>query len=665
MLYPDALAPNRPDVSVMRDPLPVQIPPERTDLKPLSPLDRALKQAREHLYALQEPEAPFWHAELEANSTLTSEYIFFSHILDRVSPDKERMCVAELLSSQLDDGGWGIGDGRGGEISTSIEAYVALRLAGLTTSSASMQRARDFILAEGGLQGARMFTRVHLALLGLWPYDQLPTIPPALMMVPGLIYRMASWARSCVVPLIVILARKPRWRRPLGLAIDELVPPGAYPSVYSPPKPEAAPSWEYAFARLEGAIRSLDRLGVVPLRERALRRAERYILERQDDEGDWGGIFPAMTYSLVALVALGYPLHHPTIVRGWAAVERLGRERDGRLRFESCVSPVWDTALAVLALRDAGEPADDPRLRAAARWLLDRQIRHFGDWSVRNPEGRPGGWSFEFNNRYFPDNDDTAAVILALQSLEFSSEEESSYRDASIGAARAWVLSMQCKGGGWGAFDVDNDDTLWNRIPFADHGAMLDPPTPDLTGRVLEMLGSTGLREDAAPVRRALRWLAQEQRGDGSWYGRWGVNFVYGTWAVLSGLAALRLDASEPMLRAGAGFLTRAQNPDGGWGESCLSYDHDRFIPAPSSASQTAWGVMGLLAAGETDSFGLRRGVRWLLEHQREDGGWDETAFTGTGFPQHFYIRYHLYRDCFPARALGLFARRRRSTPEP
>jgi squalene-hopene/tetraprenyl-beta-curcumene cyclase len=648
----------------MRDPVLLHRTPEETDLAGLSALDDALRRARDHLYALQEPGAPFWHAELEANSTLTSEYIFFSHILDRVTPERERMCVAELLSTQLGDGGWGIGDGRGGEISTSIEAYVALRLAGLAASAETMLRARAFILANGGLQGARMFTRIHLALLGLWPYDQIPSIPPALLMVPGLIYRMASWARSCVVPLIVILAHRPRWRGSLGLTIDELLPRGGAPEAYAPPKPPAGASWEYAFATVERAIRSLDRLGVVPLRKSALRRAERYILERQDDEGDWGGIFPAMTYSMVALVALGYPLHHPTIVRGWAAIERFGREREGRLRFESCVSPVWDTALALLAIRDAGGPADEPRLQAAGRWLLDKQVRHYGDWSVRNPEGSPGGWSFEFNNRYFPDNDDTAAVILALQSLELGSVEEAAYRDASIGAARGWVLSMQCKGGGWGAFDVDNDDVLWNRIPFADHGAMLDPPTPDLTGRVLEMLGNTGSREEAAPVRRALRWLAQEQRADGSWFGRWGVNFVYGTWAVLCGLAALKLDASEPMVLAGARFLTRAQNPDGGWGESCLSYDHDRFIPAPSCPSQTAWGVMGLLAAGEDDSLALLRGVRWLLKHQREDGGWDEAAFTGTGFPQHFYIRYHLYRDCFPTRALGLFARRQRSKPE-
>jgi squalene-hopene/tetraprenyl-beta-curcumene cyclase len=461
---------------------------------------------------------------------------------------------------------------------------------------------------------------------------------------------MSSWARSCVVPLVVLLARKPVWRPQRAVAVDELRLPGPSNG------PEPGGPWTAFFHQTDRALHALERRGLVPFRWTALQRAERWILAHQDDEGDWGGIFPAMEYSLLALRALGYPDAHPALRRGWHAIERFGLETADSYRMQACVSPVWDTALATWGLVEAGVSPDHRALTRGAEWLLSKQIGHYGDWSVKNRNATPGGWSFEFFNRFYPDVDDSAACILALCGLRLGAND--AWRNASIAQACRWISSMQSRDGGWAAFDVDNTQQLWNEIPFADHKAMLDPSTPDVTGRVLEMLGTTGLGE-ADRIARAIRFLTDRQRADGSWYGRWGVNFVYGTWAVLCGLRAVSIAANDPRIARGADFLIRAQNADGGWGESTASYDDDRFVAGPSTASQTAWGVMGLLAAGLEVSVPVDRGLEWLVAAQRANGGWDETAFTGTGFPGHFYIRYHLYRDCFPTMALGRAVRLR------
>lgn len=611
--------------------------------------------AVEHLLGLQDQEG-YWWAELEANTTLTSEYVYWSRALGRSSPARDDKCAAELEGSQLADGGWGIGDDKGGELSTSVEAYAALKLCGRDPNSESMTRARQFILGKGGLSHVRVFTRIHLALIGLWPYSELPAIPLWLMMLPPghrlSIYRMSSWARSCVVPLTILLYCKPVWSMGPDFDVDELWCEEA-PEYHKLPS-SGGGILDRLFIGLDTVLRGADRIGVVPFRQTALDRAERYILERQDDEGDWGGIFPAMAYSILALRALDYRDEDPTIRAGWSAIERFGIESETTYRMQSCVSPVWDTALAAWALGEAGVPADSPAVTNAAKWLLTKQVRHYGDWSVLNSTGTPGGWSFEFYNRYFPDCDDSSAVILALRNVDLG--EDNKYKDASIERARNWVLSMQCDSGGWGAFDVNNNQRLWNKIPFADHGAMVDNSSPDLTGRVLEMLGETG-DAPCEVIFRATRYLRREQRDDGSWYGRWGVNFIYGTWAVLSGMAALEISSSDDAMRRGAAFLTRVQNEDGGWGESTNSYDEDQFVPLHSSASQTAWAIMGLIAAGEVESPAVKRGIRWLEKAQCANGEWEEEHFTGTGFPQHFYIRYHIYRNCFPTMALARYRR--------
>jgi squalene-hopene/tetraprenyl-beta-curcumene cyclase len=611
----------------------------------------ALSRAANHLFSLQHTDG-YWRAELEANSTLTSEYVFLTHILGRVTPTREAKCIDELLARQLADGGWGINDHKGGELSTSIEAYAALKMSGVDPQSAPLQRGREFIRQNGGLEGARTFTKIYLALLGLGSYRDVPAIPPWVLLFPDRfplsIYQMSSWARSCVVPLIVLLDKQPIWRPQRTVVLDELLRGRRWVNNLA-----AGGGVETIFLWVDRALHWLAGADIIPFRTAALGRAERWILEHQDDEGDWGGIMPAMAYSILALRALGYPDAHPVLRRGWQAIERFGIETSDRYRMQSCVSPVWDTALAIWSLREAEVSADHLSILRGARWLLDKQGHHYGDWRIKNGQGRPGAWSFEFFNRFYPDCDDTSACILALRDVALGTDTP--WRDVSIDVARQWVLSMQSKDGGWGAFDMDNTQTLWNEIPFADHKAMLDTSSPDLTGRVLEMLGCCGFNRHSPAIERALRYLQREQRANGSWYGRWGVNFVYGTWAVLSGAHEIGLQKSAPLVQRGTAFLMSVQNEDGGWGESTESYDVNRFVPRASTPSQTAWGVMGLLAGGQVESRSVRRGVAWLVAHQRKDGGWDEDAFTGTGFPRHFYIRYHLYRDCFPMMALARY----------
>lgn len=646
-------------------PEPVRDEPVTGDATPSIPskveeqLGEAIERAREHLLSIQNPEEGYWWAELEANTTLTSEYIFLMHMLDRVDPEKQRKCANELLAEQRPDGGWWIYHGGPSEISTTIEAYVALKMAGHDPESEPLRRAREFILANGGLEKARVFTKIHFAMMGLWSYEGTPVLPAWVMFFPEKfrmsIYNMSSWARSCVVPLIILLDHKPVWKPRKEITIDELYVGEKSLVKHSWPWRSPLLSWENFFIGADKVLRKLEQWGVVPMRERAVKKAEKWILQHQDDEGDWGGIIPAMAYSLLALQALGYRKEDPRMRKGWEAITRFLMEGSDRARLQSCLSPVWDTALAMWSLREAGLPENHPALRKGARWLLGKQVQHYGDWSIKNTDGLPGGWSFEFTNRYYPDCDDTSACILALSRVELG--EDNDYRDASLERARDWVLSMQCKPGGWGAFDVDNDNQLWNKIPFADHKAMLDPNTPDLTGRVVEMLGDRGHDLTHPAVQRAVSYLLAEQRRDGSWFGRWGVNYVYGTWAVICGLRHVGLPAEHPAIRRGAAFLKSVQNPDGGWGEHCDSYAIGKFMANESAPSQTAWALMGLIAAGETFGDEVTRGMAWLVEHQNEDGSWDEEQFTGTGFPEHFYIRYHLYRDCFPAMALGRYGK--------
>jgi squalene-hopene/tetraprenyl-beta-curcumene cyclase len=616
---------------------------------------KAIDRSRRYLLEIQNLEQGFWVGEIESNPTITAEYVFFMHFMETVDELRQKKMVHYLKKTQLPCGAWNIYFGGPGDLSTTLEAYCAMKLAGENPDSRAMTLARDFILAGGGVDKARVFTKIFLALLGVFPWKNCPALPPEIMLLPeGFplnIYEMSSWARSTVVPLLILWHHKPTIPAEEGFALPEL-----HTSATDPVNPGAIEgaqdgAWERLFMAGDRIMKRYEKRPNSWMRKRALKAAEEWIVERQDPTGDWGGIMPAMMNSVMALKCLAYPMNHPALRRGLEAVHRFAIEDAGSLRLQSCVSPVWDTANSCLALLEGGLPAEHEAIRSAADWLWSKQTREKGDWALKNTEVEPGGWSFEFENRYYPDNDDTLAVLTTLRESRTDRERAEDWHRGF-----QWLLSMQSSNGGWGAFDRDNDRAIWNRIPFADHKSMLDPPTADLTGRVLEFLGGMGYRTDFPPVARAVRFLESEQEEDGTWFGRWGVNYLYGTWCALCGLRAIGYDMRAPRIRRAVAWLRSCQNEDGGWGESCRSYDDpDQKGRGESTASQTAWSLMGLIAAGEENDDMVKAGVAYLLRTQNAKGSWDEQAFTGTGFPSFFYLRYHMYRDYFPHMALARY----------
>ncbi|MEP7270628.1 MAG: squalene--hopene cyclase [Acidobacteriota bacterium] len=632
-------------------------------------LKEAIRRAQEHVLEQQNLEG-FWWAELEANVTLTAEYVMLHTILGSSRHRQLQQARRYLLREQRAHGGWELFFGDGGDLSTSVEAYFALKLTGETFDSEPMLRAREFILKRGGLTRARVFTKLHLALFGAYPWAGVPLLPPWFVLLPTWfpfnIYEMASWARSSTVPLLIVCDRKPIHKTDTDA--DELFAEGSRAGAdFRLRNTEGTLSGAF-FIGLDRLLKFADKLGFVPFRQRAIERAERWIIERQDPTGDWAGIIPAMLNSILALHVLGYPVDHPCVKRGLEAIDRfgiedstgVGMEEANNFRLQPCISPTWDTALVLTALVDSGMSPDHPRLKQAGDWLLSQQIFRYGDWSIKNTSGKPAGWAFEFANDCYPDVDDTAAVVMALLSLKL--DDESAKQEACRAAAE-WVLSMQCRLGGWAAFDIDNTQELFNRMPYGDLKAMIDPPTADLTGRVLEMLRylADHLKRDLIPRQdrdRATDFLLTLQEGDGSWWGRWGVNYIYGTYLAIVGLRSAGFASDrEEIGRAGA-WLQAAQNEDGGWGETCASYSRPELRgQGPSTASQTAWALIGLMASGDRESKSVSRGIEYLIERQGPDGGWPEREFTGTGFPGHFYINYHQYRVQFPLTALGRFLR--------
>jgi squalene-hopene/tetraprenyl-beta-curcumene cyclase len=607
----------------------------------------ALERAVDRLLELQDP-AGFWKGELETNVTMDAEDLLLREFLGIGDEQTTRLAANWIRSKQREDGTWANFHGGPPDLSTTIEAYVALRLAGDPAAAAHMLRASEYVRDAGGVEHARVFTKIWLSLFGLWSWRDVPAMPPELIFLPPRVplnlYDFACWARQTVAALTVVWAYRPV--RPLPLAIDELRtggPPGTRFPITDP--------WGRAFLALDRVLHAYERLPLRPLRREALRRVERWIVERQEADGSWGGIQPPWVYSLIALNLRGYPLHHPVMRKGLEGLEGFTIREGEVRRLEACQSPVWDTALAVIALSDAGLPPDHPALERAAAWLLGEEIRTRGDWAVRRPHLEPGGWAFEFANDWYPDIDDTAEVVLALRRARPSPDLE-----AAIGRGVRWTTGMESTKGGWGAFDADNARALVRRLPFCDFGEVIDPPSADVTAHVLEMLAREGLGHTPA-ARRGVDFLLAGQEADGSWFGRWGANHVYGTGAAVPALVAAGVSVEHAAVRRAVGWLERVQNDDGGWGEDLRSYDDPAWRGRGSStASQTAWALLALHAAG-AEGDASASGMEWLVRTQHADGGWDEPWFTGTGFPGDFYINYHLYRLVFPVSALGRLVR--------
>ncbi len=609
-----------------------------------SGLQSALNRACEHLLSLQHPDG-WWKGELQTNVTMDAEDLLLREFLGIREPGLTERAARWIRSQQNPDGSWSNFAGGPGELSTTIEAYVALRLAGDQPTAEHMRAASAFAREHGGIEQARVFTHIWLALFGAWPWDQVPAVLPELMLLPPWAplnpYDFACWARQTVVAIAVVLAYRPQ--RPLPFSLDELHGPRSFS------RPRGSTPVGHALVALDHVLRLYERRPIRPLRELSLARAERWIVDRQEADGSWGGIQPPWVYSLIALHLRGYGLDHPVMRRGLDGLESFAVQESGVRRLEACQSPVWDTALALVALTDAGVPGDHPSILQSADWLLDQQILARGDWAIRRPQLEPGGWAFEFANANYPDVDDTAEVVLALKRVEHPDADR---LRTAIERGAAWAVGMQSRDGGWGAFDADNCRSLIREVPFCDFGEVIDPPSADVTAHAIEMLAVLG-RAREQPARRGIEWLLEAQEADGSWFGRWGVNYVYGTGAAVPALIAAGIPAHDERVRRAVRWLERHQNPDGGWGEDCRSYDDPAWSGrGESTASQTAWALLALHAAGER-SPALDGGVRWLLDAQRPDGGWDEPEFTGTGFPSDFYINYHLYRLVFPIMALG------------
>ncbi|MCM0594482.1 MAG: squalene--hopene cyclase [Gloeotrichia echinulata DVL01] len=617
----------------------------------------AIAASQKYLLSIQNP-AGYWWAELESNVTITAEAVLLHKIWGTDKTRPLHKVEAYLRSQQREHGGWELFYGDGGEISTSVEAYMALKLLGVPASDPAMIQARAFILQHGGISKTRIFTKLHLALIGCYDWRGLPSLPPWVMLLPSAfpvnIYELSSWARSSTVPLLIVFDRKPVFITDPTINLDELYTEGVNQVKYELPRNG---DWTDLFITLDQGFKFAESLNLVPFREEGIKAAQKWILERQEATGDWGGIIPAMLNSLLALRCLDYDVSDPIIERGLIAVDNFAIITEDSYRVQPCVSPVWDTAWVIRALIDSGMTPDHPAVVQAGEWLLSKQILDYGDWAVKNHQGQPGAWAFEFDNRFYPDVDDSAVVVMALDQAKLPNEK---LKQAAINRTLKWIASMQCKPGGWAAFDIDNDQDWLNAVPYGDLKAMIDPNTADVTARVVEMLGACNLLIDDRNLERAIAYLMDEQETAGCWFGRWGVNYIYGTSGVISALALIEPQRHKHSIARGAAWLVACQNPDGGWGETCRSYDDPSLKgQGTSTASQTAWALIGLIAAGEaTSNFArdtIERGIAYLLATQKPDGTWYEADFTGTGFPCHFYLKYHLYQQYFPLIALGRY----------
>jgi squalene-hopene/tetraprenyl-beta-curcumene cyclase len=646
----------------------------------LEDVELAIDRARDGLLTEQHAEG-YWNGELEADAMLEADYIFLHTLLGTGDEGKMRRGLTEIFRFRNDDGSWSLYPGGPGNISLTVKCYFAAKLMGTSADEPHMVETRGWILAHGGVTACNTFTKIYLCSLGQYEYNSVPAIPPEIVLFPNWfpfnIYEISSWSRAILVPLSIAYAKKPYKKIPQEQGISELFVGGRENANLKLPWDRAKLlGWRNFFILCDRITHWFERIHIRPLRSIALKKAQKWMLERLEMSDGLGAIYPAILNSIIALRCLGYSLDDPQFIRAMDEFEKLGIDEpngtadypEPTFRMLPCMSPVWDTAQAVYALGEAGLERNDPRLLKAADWMLSKEVRHKGDWAVKAGKVAPGGWYFEFNNEFYPDVDDTAQVLLALNKVDNPRER---YQYDVCQRAIEWMFAMQCKSGGWGSFDKDNTKMIYQHIPFADHNAMLDPPTVDITGRILETLATYGYTRKDRRVEKAIKFIYSEQEPDGSWFGRWGVNYLYGTFLVLRGLEAIGVWNHEPEIQQAAEWIRMVQNADGGWGESCGSYDDPTVRGVGiSTPSQTAWAILGLLAAGDNRSDSVAKGVKWLLARQKTEGPacgrWDENLgigktrqaiYTGTGFPRVFYLAYTLYRDYFPLLALTNYKR--------
>jgi len=628
---------------------------------PLAAVDEAVGRGAAALSKAQQPDG-HWVFELEADCTIPAEYVLLRHYLGEPTDATLEAKISRYLRriQSAEHGGWGLFHGGAFDVSASVKAYYALKMIGDDPGAQHMMRARAAIHDAGGAAAVNVFTRIQLALFRAGSWDAVPTMPPELILLPRWfpvhLSKMSYWSRTVIVPLLVLGALKPFARNPKGILVDEL-----YTSRNAPLRHKGANLkllWALGFNGLDRLLKAFDRLWPKRLRNRAISACEAWVVERLNGEDGLGAIYPAIANSVMILDLLGYAEDHPARAVARKAVEKLLVIRDDEAYCQPCVSPVWDSALAAHAMLEVGDEASIASASSAIEWLKSRQVLELaGDWAEDRPGVRPGGWAFQYNNDFYPDLDDTAVVVMAMDRAGLPER-------LPIERGVEWIAGLQSRNGGWGAFDADNAHDYLNNLPFADHGALLDPPTADVTARCISMLAQLGERSDSPRVAAAIEYLRQEQEPDGSWFGRWGVNYIYGTWSVLCALNAVGTDPKEPMVARGADWLKAIQNPDGGWGEDCDSYALDRkghIAGTPSTASQTDWALLGLMAASEIDSGAVAHGIEWLKAAQSPDGFWVEDYYTGGGFPRVFYLRYHGYPKYFPLWAMARYRSLKRS----
>ncbi len=623
-------------------------------------LAAATRRSQEFLLGSQIDDT-YWTGELMIDVTLVADTVCYHHWNGKVDEVWQRKAINQILSLQLPDGGWNIYHNGPPEVNATIKAYLALKVAGVPETDPRMLRAREVALNLGGIPRMNTFSKLYLALFGLFPWKYVPTIPCEVILIGKWFHinfhEMSNWTRSMLVPLSIINHYKPTRKLKKAMSVDELYPEGFHERDLKLPRDPQLLTWRNFFLQLDKVNKLAEwfaRKGLHPFRRKALRRSESWMLERFEGSSGLAAIWPAMLNSLIALKALGYADDDPQVLRAERELKNLEHETDTTVRIEPCLSPVWDTAITCICLRRSGVPADHPALVRATEWLIGKEIRFRGDWKYKNPtDVEPSGWVFEHENKWNPDVDDSAMVLMALRLTETSNPTK---RDECYERGMKWLMTFQCKDGGWAAFDKDCTRSIMEKVPFADHNAMLDPECADITARILELLGYHGYPQDDPQIIKAIDYLKGQQEDDGSWYGRWGVNYIYGTWQALRGLHSIGADMNATYLQDARRWFESVQNKDGGWGERCNTYDDPVFKgQGPSTASQTAWAVMGMCTFGDPDNHSLVRGVEYLIDSQNADGSWSESETTGTGFPKVFYLKYDNYRNTWPLLALATY----------